>query len=141
MTPRFASLVTAGRLALIAVAAAACTTASSYLTPSAATTTLMAGWERHFAVEWATEPERDGARRVVGHLTGLQGETAEPVRVLAQALDSSGAVVAQRISWVPGGVNGFQRAYFEVPNLPSAAQYRVTVWDYNFQQSPGSGWI
>jgi len=140
MTPPFVSLFTAVRLALIAVAATACAS-SSYLTPSASTTTLMAGWERHFAVDWTTEPDRGGARRIVGHLTGRQGETAEPVRVLAQALDSSGVVVAQRIGWVPGGVNGFQRAYFEVPDLPSAAQYRVTVWDYNFHQSPGSGWI
>jgi len=140
MTPRLASLFTAVRLALVAVVATACAS-SGYLAPSASTTTLKAGWERHFAVEWTTEPERGGARRVVGHLTGRQGETAEPVRVLAQALDASGAVVAQRIGWVVGGVNGFQRAYFEVPDLPAAAQYRVTVWDYTFHQSPGSGWI
>jgi hypothetical protein len=141
MPPRLAWLITIGRLALVAAAAAACTTASSYLTPSSSTTTLMAGWERHFAVEWTTEPGQGGTRRVVGYLTGRQGEPAEPVRVLAQALDASGAVVGQRIGWVPGGVNGFQRAYFEVPNLPVAAQYRVTVWEYTFLQSPGSGWI
>jgi hypothetical protein len=140
MTPRFASLLTAARLALIVVATTACAS-SGYLVPSSSTTTLMAGWERHFAVDWTTVPERSGARRIVGHLTGRQGECAEPVRVLAQALDSNGAVVAQRIGWVVGGVNGFQRAYFEVPNLPAAAQYRVTVWDYTFLQSPGSGWI
>jgi len=140
MTPRFAPLFTAGRLALVAVAATACAS-SGYLTPSTSATTLMAGWEHHFAVDWTTEPERGGARRIVGHLTGLQGECAEPVRVLAQAFDSTGAVVAQRIGWVVGGVNGFQRAYFEIPNLPVAAQYRVTVWDYTFHQSPGSGWI
>src|SRR5213592_4362300 len=83
MTPRFAPLFTAARLALVAVAATACAS-SGYLTPSTSATTLMAGWERHFAVDWTTEPQRGGARRIVGHLTGLQGECAEPVRVLAQ---------------------------------------------------------
>ena len=140
MASSSALLFTVARLVLIAVAATACAS-SGYLMPSASTTTLMAGWERHFAIDWTTEPERSGARRVVGHLTGRQGECAEPVRVLAQALDSSGAVVAQRIGWVVGGVNGFERVHFEVPDLPSASQYRVTVWDYTFHQSPGSGWI
>lgn len=141
MTPRLASrFVIAARLTLVAAAATACAS-SGALVPSASTTTLMAGWENRFAVDWTTESEQGGARRVVGHVTGRQGELAEPVRVLAQALDVSGAVVAQRIGWVPGGVNGFQRAYFEISDLPSAAQYRVTVWDYTFHQSPGSGWI
>lgn len=129
------------RLALIAVAVTACANVGGYLVPSGSTTTLMAGWERHFAIDWTTEPEAGGARRVVGHVSGLQGEGAEPVRLLAQALDSSGAVVGQRIGWLTGGVNGFQRVYFEIPNLPSAARYRVTVWDYTFIQSPGSGWL
>ena len=141
MTRRLASrFIIAARLMLVAVATTACAS-SGPLVPSSSTTTLMAGWESRFAVDWTTEPGRGGARRIVGHVTGLQGEIAEPVRVLAQALDASGAVVAQRIGWVLGGVNGFQRAYFEIPDLPSAAQYRVTVWDYTFHQSPGSGWI
>ena len=104
-------------------------------------TTLMAGWERHFTIEWTAEPEQSESRRVRGFVSGRQGEHADPVRLLAQALDSSGAVVGQRIAWVPGGVSGFQQAYFEIPNLPPAAQYRVSVWDYTFLQSPGSGWL
>ena len=34
-------------------------------------------------------------------------------------------MVGQRIAFVPGGVSGFGRAYFEVPNLPAADHYRV----------------
>ncbi len=34
--------------------------------------------------------------------------------MLAQALDASGAVVGQQIAWLPGGVGGFERAYFEI---------------------------
>jgi len=143
MTARPKSFLALARLILIAVTVTACGTASGYLTPSGSTTTttLMAGWERHFVIDWTVEPEQGGARRIRGYVTSLHGEAAEPVRLLAQALDSSGAVVGQRIGWIPGGVNGFQRAYFEIAPLPSAAQYRVSVWDYSFIQNPGSGWI
>ena len=119
----------------------ACGTTSGYVIPSGSTTTLMAGWEHRFTIDWAVEPEQGQFRRVRGFVFNKDGEAAEPVRVLAQALDSAGAVVGQRIVWVPGGVNGLQRAYFEVPHLPSAASYRVSVWDYDLLQSPGSGFI
>ena len=39
------------RLGLIAVTVTACGAASGYLTPSGSTTTLMAGWERHFLID------------------------------------------------------------------------------------------
>ena len=135
------SLLRLMRLGLIAATLTACGTASSYLTPSGSTTTLMAGWERHFAIDWTVEPEQDGGRRIRGYVTSKYGEYAEPLRLLAQALDPSGGVIGQRIVWVPGGVNGFQRAYFEVPHMPPAAQYRVSVWDYSLHQSPRSDWL
>ncbi|HYS16624.1 MAG TPA: hypothetical protein VET45_06860 [Candidatus Binatia bacterium] len=141
MTLRTVSFLALARLGLIAVAVTACGTASSYLGPSGSTTTLMAGWEHHFTIDWTVEPEHGEARRVRGYVSSRHGESAEPVRILAQALDSSGAVVEQQIVWVPGGVSGFQRAYFEIARLRSAAQYRVSVWDYTFLQNPGSGWM
>jgi hypothetical protein len=128
-----------GRLALIAVLATACAT-GSHVTPSGSTTTLMAGWERHFSLEWTVEVEQDGTRRLRGYVQSRHGEAVEQVRVLAQALDAPGAVVGQRISWVPGTVGGFGRAYFEVPHLPPADRYLATVWDYTFIQSSGGGW-
>lgn len=105
------------------------------MAPSASTTTLTAGWERHFTLEWTVAPTRGGARRLTGYVTSRHGANAEPVRLLTQALDASGALVGQRIEFVPGGVGGFQRAYFEVEDLPPANQYRVSVWDYTLQQS------
>jgi hypothetical protein len=60
----------------------------------------------------------------------------EGVRVLAQAVDSTGNVVGQRIGYVPGGVGGFGRAYFVVSNLPVTDNYRVSVWDYTWFQAP-----
>ena len=129
----------AGRFALILVVATACATGNG-VTPSGSTTTLMAGWERHFALEWTVEVERDGTRRLRGYVQNQLGEAVEQVRVLARALDAPAAVVGQRISWVPGTVGGFGRAYFEVPNLPPADRYLLTVWDYTVVQSSSGGW-
>ena len=128
----------AGRLALIGLLATACATGNG-VTPSESTT-LMAGWERHFALEWTVEVERDGTRRLRGYVQNQLGEAVEQVRVLARALDAPAAVVGQRISWVPGTVGGFGRAYFEVPNLPPADRYMLTVWDYTLVQSSSGGW-
>jgi hypothetical protein len=126
-------------LGLVGVTTAACGTASSYLTPSGSATTLMAGWERHFALDWTVEPEQGDARRLRGYVHNQHGEAAEQVRVLAQALDASGAVVGQRITWVPGAIGGFGSAYFEVPHLPITHHYRLTVWDYTLIQSADTG--
>ena len=38
-----------------------------------------------------------------------------------------------------GGVPGLGRAYFEVPHLPAADRYAVSVWDYTFLESDGRG--
>lgn len=121
-------------LGLIAALAAACGTASPHLTPSASVSTLMSGWERHFTLEWAVEPGPVDTHRIRGTVHNQHGEYAESVRVLGQALDASGALIGQRIAWVPSGVGGFGRAYFEIAPLPSATTYKVTVWDYTFHQ-------
>lgn len=122
-------------VSLIMVLTAACGPTSRALTPSGSVTTLMAGWERHFTLDWTVEPEQGGTRRLRGYVHSQHGEFAERVRLLGQALDPSGVVIGQRIEWVPGGVGGFGRVYFEVPRLPPADTYRVTVWDYTFIQS------
>ena len=127
---RFAAL-----FGLIVLTAAACaTTGAEPPLSSSATTTMMYGWERHFTFEWTAEPERG---RVSGYLHNRNGENALSVRVLAQALDASGAVVGQRIQAIPGGVGGFGRAYFTLASLPAANSYRVSVWDYTWFQAPG----
>jgi hypothetical protein len=105
-----------------------CSTAE--VTPSASVTTLMPDAERWFKLSWETAPERDGSVRLRGYVVNTYGEPAGKVQLLAQALDANGNVVAQRIEWVPGVVPGFGRAYFEVPKMPKADAYRVTVWSY-----------
>ena len=100
-------------------------------------TTLMYGWEHHFSIEWTAAQQGPNARKVSGYVYNQHGEAATHLRVLAQAIDSGGVVVGQRIAYVLGGVGGFGRAYFEVPNLPVADSYRVSIWDYTWFQGPG----
>jgi hypothetical protein len=132
-----ATLRVALLVSVVAAMTGACagTGANPPLTMTA--TTLMAGWEQHFTLEWAADQGQNGARRVSGYVYNRHGEYAQDVRLLAQALDPSGAVIGQRIAFVPGGVGGSARAYFEVPNLPQANSYRVSVWDYTWAQGSG----
>jgi|SRR5215471_8779975 len=129
----------ANRLGLVIImivsACAACATTPE---PRTTATTLMSGWEQHFSIEWAAVEQGSTARTVRGYVSSQHGEFATNLRVLAQAIDSDGEVVGQRIAYVPGGVGGFGRGYFEVPNLPASPNYRVSVWDYRWFQAPNS---
>jgi len=98
-------------------------------------TTLTEGWERRFKLEWTVEAASGGARKLSGYITSQPGGHAEVVRLLIQALDDNCGVVERRIWAIPSGVGGGQRAYFEVPDLPAASEYRVYVWDYSLTQS------
>src|SRR5262249_58998742 len=95
-------------------------------------TTLTAGWERHFSFEWAAAEQGQGSRKVAGYVYNHNGEYAITLRVLAQAVDAGGAVVGQRLAYVPGGVGGGGRAYFEGPNLPATPSYRLGGWGYTW---------
>jgi hypothetical protein len=130
------SIVSAALLGLAAMGSSACESMmSAAITPSESTTTLMQGWEHWFKLDWSTEREPGGGTRIRGYITNEYGEAAEPLRLLGQALDKSGAVVGQQIAWVPEGVGGYERAYFEIRHLPAADHYRVSVWDYSRAQA------
>ena len=111
---------------------------ASYGPSPSTTTTLMSGWEHHFSIDWTAVEQSQSSRKVSGYIYNRNGEYATHLRVLAQAIDPAGAVVGQRIAYVPGGIGGNGRAYFEVPNLPVAQNYRVSIWDYTWFQAPGS---
>jgi hypothetical protein len=118
--------VGAGMLAIIIAASGTATGGTA-----ASVTTLTPDWEQKFTIHWTAEAEAaGGGQRIRGYVVSRSGRSAEPLRVLGQALDTSGAVVGQSIARVPGGVPAFGRSYFEVPHLPPATQYVVTVWDY-----------
>jgi hypothetical protein len=119
-------------------AAAGCTTVET--TPSATVTTLMPDSERWFRINWDVRPERAGeSRRLSGYVENTYGEAAAKVQLLGQALSSSGDVVGQRLQWVHGAIPGFGRIYYEIPGMPAADHYRVTVWSYERIQAPDGG--
>ena len=123
------------RVGLVAVVLAGCAAVTmEYPKPYGSMTTLIPGWERYFRLQWAAEPEHRGSRRLDGYVYNRYGEYAADVRLLVQARDASDAVVDQRIVWVPAGVGGFGRAYFDAGHLPPADHYQVFVWDYRLIQ-------
>ena len=126
-------------IGLIVTMSSACAETGAQPPLSMTATTLTYGWEHHFSFEWAAAEQGQNSRKVAGYVYNHNGEFATSMRVLAQAVDSGGAVVGQRIAYVPGGVGGFGRAYFEVPNLPATPTYRVSVWDYTWFQADGNG--
>ena len=125
---------------VLAVAVTGCATPGT--TPSATVTTLMPDSERWFRINWDVSPERRGAtRRLSGYVENTYGEAAARVQLLAQALSTSGDVVGQRLQWVHGAIPGFGRVYYEVPGMPPADHYRVTVWAYERIQAPDGGFV
>ena len=129
--------------ACLAILVAGCTTTSgdgiaNRISPSPSVTTLMAGWQQKFDVEWHVAPEPAGTQRIEGYVVSRYGRTAEPLRVLVLAVDASGAELSHRIVWIPGGVSGFGRSYFEVGHLPSADHFVVSIWDYSLRKEPSS---
>jgi hypothetical protein len=113
--------------------AAGCTTAAG-LTPSASVTTAVQGWENWLTLDWTAQAQPAG-QEITGYIYSHRGMQIVDVRLLAQGLDGSGAVVGQRIAWVPGGVPGLQRTYFRIPAMPPAERYRVTVWAFESVES------
>jgi hypothetical protein len=129
-------LITAVALVL---AVAGCATVET--TPSATVTTLMPGSERFFRINWDVRPDAGDTRRLSGYVQNTYGEAADRVQLLGQALDPSGAVLGQRLQWVQGAIAGFGRAYYEIPGMPAAEHYRVTVWAYDRIQGRDGGFV
>ena len=127
-------LVAAG---MLAAALVGCVTTETQ--PSAAVTSLAPDAQRWFKVDWKAEPDHNGERRLSGHIDSALGEPAKNVQLLAQALDASGNVIGQRIEWLPELIPALGRAYFEIPKMPAAAGYRVTVWAFDRVKGGGGG--
>ena len=121
-------------LALVAMVVGGCAGVGTGLAPSASVTTAVQGWERYFRLEWTGQAVPAGMA-IDGYIYNTYGSPAGNVRVLAQALDATDGVIAQRIEWVSGVVPNFSRSYFRVPALPPAAAYRVTVWSFDIIDS------
>jgi hypothetical protein len=101
------------------------------MTPSATMTTATPGADQWFRLSWEPLPVNNGTRvRLRGYVENTYGEAVGRVQLLAQALDTSGNVVDQKVAWVPGAVPAFDRVYYEIPSMLAANRYRVTVWAY-----------
>ena len=111
--------------------------AAAGMTPSASVTTAIQGWEHWFRLDWTAHATPKG-NEIDGYIYNSYGAAAANVQILAQALDTTGNLVSQKIAWVPGTVPALNRAYFKVPGLPPAQSYRVSVWAFDFVQSSGS---
>jgi hypothetical protein len=113
----------------IAMALAACLGCmTAGIQPSETLTSLSPGAEQWFKIDWEAVPRPDDTVRLDGFIRNTYG-TAARVRLLAQALDSSGKVVAQKLWWLDT-VPGFGQVSYRIPGLPRADHYRVTVWSY-----------
>ena len=97
--------------------------------PSASTTSAHPEWQHYFKISYDVQPQGE-ARRVSGYIVNEYGVAMKNVQLLVQALDPSENVVTQRLAWVPGGVPGFGRSYFQIGGLPATDKYRVTVWSF-----------
>jgi hypothetical protein len=118
---------------VVASLAPGCTAANG-MTPSASVTTTVQGWEHYFRLDWSPKATAAGTE-IEGYVYNNYGRPMGGVRVLGQALDAQGNVIAQKIEWVPGIVPTLDRSYFRISALPTAPQYRVTVWAFDIIDS------
>jgi hypothetical protein len=91
---------------------------------------LMPGWERFFKIDSEVVESR-GRPLARGYVMNDSPYTVTRMQLLLDALDGSGRVVAQQISWLPGTLTAFSRAYFEIPVQQRAQAYRVRVLAYD----------
>lgn len=99
-------------------------------------TPLVVDGERYFQVEWQAA-DTNGRPTVWGRIRNEYGFTARKVRLLVDSLDAAGAVTAQTITYVPFDLTPGTGAYFEARFPARAANYRVTVFQWEWIQAGG----
>ena len=99
-------------------------------------TTLQVGAEARFRLEWSVTPGRDGAPRIEGYVYNVSMYPVERARLLVNAFDGSGALMGQRLFWLPGELPTGTRTYFDF-SAPPADHYGITIWDFNIAPRGG----
>lgn len=122
--------ITVAASLLLAVLMAAPLGAVERLTP------LVAGWEQFFKLDWQVD-ERRQQPLVWGHLLNDWGMPAGKIQLLVEGLDSSGALVGQKVAWFGSTLTPGMRGYFEVPVPWKAPTYRVSVFAFDWIQAGG----
>jgi hypothetical protein len=117
------------RRALVVLGLAAAMSGAALSTSAAELQPLMAGWERHFTVDWQAGQYR-GRPALLGYVNNVSPYHAANIRVLIESLDAGGTVTSQKVAWVPGDILGGGRLYFQVPTAVAPA-YRVRIFSYD----------
>jgi hypothetical protein len=99
-------------------------------------TPLVVEGERYFTVQWQAG-DTNGRSDVHGVIRNEYGLGAQKVRLLIESLDAAGGVTAQTIAYVPFDLLPGTRSYFEARVPTRAANYRVSVFQWEWIQSGG----
>jgi hypothetical protein len=107
-------------------------------TPAAASaqplTPLIVNWQEFFQVEWEVS-QRAGHPLLTGYVRSVWKYGARWMQILVDRVDASGALIDQRLVWLPSSVPSRSQVYFEVRVEP-AASYRVAVFAYELPDRP-----
>jgi len=89
-------------------------------------------------LDWEVGSRR-GRPVIQGYVYNDYGSSASNVRLLVEALDAFGAVIARDVGFVRGVVAFNDRSYFEVPLKTAAESYRVSVTGLDWRIGGGAG--
>src|SRR5258705_285129 len=100
--------------------------------PARAERSTQAGNAGTITLDWEATQDSEGRPLIAGHVSTYGGMSGYCIpRLLVETLDAQGQVTAQRMSFVPGFVGGFDNVYFETPIRVPGPAYRVSIasWD------------
>ena len=95
-------------------------------------TPLVVNWQQYFEIDWRAS-ERGGQTLLSGYVRNIWKDGARWMQLLVDRVDTSGALIDQRLVWLPSEVPRGGEVYFEVQVEP-AASYLVVV--YAFEPPP-----
>lgn len=94
--------------------------------------------DHYFRLEWEVGRAKDGSPRITGYLYNDRVMWAVNVRVLVEALDTSGRTVSKTRDYV-NDIPPEGRSYFDVTVPSGGASYRVSVEFFDwFKGGPSS---
>lgn len=96
--------------------------------------------DQDLRLQWAAGEDRRGRPVVTGYIYNQRaGSYATSVRLLVEALDTSGRVTGSTTGFVFGDVPPSDRSYFEVKAPAGATSYRVTVQTFSWRAYGAGG--
>ncbi|HSF05311.1 MAG TPA: FxLYD domain-containing protein [Methylomirabilota bacterium] len=119
-----AMIAGAGASLLLLAASPVCTSAAPPLSP------LVVDWESYFRLDWQTAQAR-GRTVVRGTIQNTSTYRARRIQLLIEGVDTSGAIVNQRVEWLGSDLMPGDHLFFESPVGGPAASYRVSVFAFD----------